>query len=57
MHHHKLAVLAGLGEEAALVLPQLPQSGLAVGGGGVGLAVLLLPGLNKLSQDNTPDPD
>ena len=33
-----------------LVLPQLPQSGLAVGGGGVGLAVLLLPGLKQSGE-------
>ena len=35
-----------------LVLPQLPQSDLAVGGGGVGLAVLLLPGLKQSGEEN-----
>ena len=32
-----------------LLLTELPQPSLGVGGGGVGLAVLLLPGLNKSS--------
>ena len=38
-----------------LPLAELPQSSLGVGVGWVGLAVLLLPGLNKSSEDPAPE--